>query len=167
MPKVAIDRNKELTRGDIVELHFVSSGMAWIKATQIAILDDMFKDREDWVIRSFQTPEDRPTLIIMTVEVLGGKRPEGATPGASGEWLISGLGPILVAIVITCTSIAGVIITAGIIYNLTLKETFLVWAEAAKEVVTSAEGKIAVAGTGIGIAAAGIAFLLFYILPKK
>lgn len=163
MAKVAIDRNQELTRGDKVELHFVSSGMAWIKATQIAVLDDKFKDREDWIIRSFETPEDRPTLIIMTVEVLGGKQ-----TGTTVSWLApAGLAPVVVGIVITCASISGTIIAAGIIYNLTLKETFKIIAETAREVVTSPEGKIAVAGTGIGIAAAGIAALLLIFLPKK
>ena len=106
--------------------------------------------------------------MILTVEVLGGQRPAGETPGATGSWLqepeiqTAGIG-----VVITCASIAAVIIAGGIVYNLTLKETFLIHAQNIQEVVKSPVGKVAAAGTGIGIAAAGIAALILIFLPKK
>lgn len=165
MPLTKIDRNQALTRGDRVELHFVSSGMAWIKAVQIVQLEQAMEGRTDWRIIGWETPVEFPTLLIMRVEVLEGKRPAGQTPGATGEWLATPL--VATAIIVTCASIAGVIITAGIVYNLTLKETFLVWAETASEIASSPVGKVAAAGTGLGIAAAGIAALLLFFLPKK
>jgi len=168
MAKVLIDKNQPLTRGDRVEMHFVSSGMAWIKAVQIALLDQRMANREDFVILNFETPVESPTLLIMRVEVLGGPRPAGETPGATGSWLqqpepqTAGVG-----VVITCASIAAVIVAAGIVYHLTLRETFLLTAQTVQEVVKSPAGKVAVAGTGIGLAAAGIAALAFIFLPKK
>lgn len=165
MPLEPIDRNKPLTRGDRVELHFKSSGMAWIKATQIVLLEQKFRGRDDWRITGWETPVEQPTLLIMRVEVLTGLRPEGETPGATGSWLISGLVVTGSAVLITCASIAGLVILAGVVYNLTLQETFLNWSEAAKEVVESPIGKVAVAGTGVGIAAIGILALMS--LAKK
>ena len=172
MAKVLIDKDQPLTRGDRVEMHFISSGMAWIKAVQIALLEQRMANREDFVILNFQTPVESPTMLIMTVEVLGGLRPAGETPGATGSWIEGGpaeppLQTAGVGVVITCASIAAVIVAAGIVYHLTLKETFLIATQTFQEVVKSPIGKVAAAGTGIGLAAAGIAALALIFLPKK
>jgi len=157
MAKVLIDKDKPLNPGDRIELHFVSSGMAWIKAMQIVLLEQKMKGRKDWEITGWETPVDSPTLLIMRVEVLGGPRPVDEAPMQT-----AGAG-----VVITCASIAAVIIACGVVYSLTLKETFLTFAAATKAVAESPAGKVAAAGTGIGLAAAGIAALILIFLPKK
>ena len=157
MAKTLIDKNQPLNPGDRVELHLVSSGMAWIKAVQIALLDQKLAGRKDWDVLSFETPVDRPTLLIIRIEVLDGQRPEG-----EASLRTAGLGTV-----ITCASMAAFIITCGIVYNLTLKDTFLTWSRTIEKVVESPAGKVAVAGTGIGLAAVGIAALILFVLPKK
>jgi len=167
MAKVLIDKNQPLTRGDIIELHFVSSGMAWIKATQIALLEYEFAGREDWKIIRFETPVDFPNSLIITVEVLGGKRPAGETPGATGSWLQSGLVASTTAIAITAAVIAASIIGINVVGFLTFRAAYQMTREDIKEFVESPVGKVAAAGTGIGLAAAGIAALALIFLPKK
>ena len=153
MPRIEIDKDQVLNPGDRVELHFKSSGMAWIKAAQIALIDARLDGRDDWRIRSFETPEDQPTLIICTVEVLGNTEQQDTE---EPEMQRAGVG-----VVVTCAAIAAVIITAGVVYSLTLQKTFLI----VKEISKSPAGKIAVAGGGLGLAAAGIAAVLA-LLPK-
>ncbi len=154
MEKIRIDPDRPLNPGERVELHFKSSGMAWIKATQIALIERRLAGRKDWRILNFQTPVDQPTLLICTVELLGGAAPEDESIQRAGIGL-------------NCIAIAAVIATAGVVYYLTLQDTFLLMAQTKKEIVTSPEGKVAIAGAGIGIAAAGIALLLFFVLPKS
>jgi len=151
MALIPIDKNRLLNPGDRVELHFKTTGMAWIRATQIALIESRMKSRADFKIIRFKEYPDQPTLLVMEVEVIG-KSVEPAEP----EVQKAGIG-------ITCVAIAGVIITAGVVWNLTLLFTYLI----VKEVVESPVGKVAVAGTGIGIAAAGIAALLLFVLPRK
>lgn len=150
MAKVLIDKDAPLNPGDRVELHFKSSGMAWIKAAQIAIIDARLSNRKDWRIKNFQTPVDQPTLLICTVEVLKDQ------PESEPEMQTAGVG-------VTCAIIAATVVACGIVYGLTLQKSFLI----ARDVAQSPAGQVAVAGTGIGIAAAGIAALALIFLPKK
>ena len=171
MAKIAIDQDQTLTRGDVIEIHFASLGMNWIKATQIVLLEQKLQGREDWTVLNYQTPVDQPSTLIMTVKVIGGPRPEGETPGATGGWLVPmqmGLAPVAVpvAYAIKAAAIIAVIVSAGIMYRLTVQEVFLVTAENIRDVFGSPEGKIAVAGTGVGIAAAGVAALLYLFMRK-
>lgn len=153
MQRIEIDENQVLNPGDRVELHFKSSGMAWIKAAQIALIDARLSNRDDWRIDSFETPDDQPTLIICTVRVLG-KTAQQETAGPERQE--AGLG-----VVVTCAAIAGVIITAGVVYSLTLQKTFLI----VQDVAASPAGKVAVAGGGLALAAIAI-IALISILPK-
>lgn len=157
MAKVEIDKDQVLNPGDRVELHFKSSGMAWIKATQIAIIDARINKRDDWRIREFRTPEDQPTVIICVVEVLTEEQRKAQEIEDQPELQTASAGAV-----ITCTAIAGVIIAAGVVYSLTLQKTFLI----VKDIAASPMGKVAVAGGGVGLAAAGIAALLALLLPK-
>ena len=165
MAKVLIDKNQPLTRGDIIELHFAASGMNWIKATQIVLIEREFEGREDWEIINFETPVDLPNLLIITVRVLGGKRPAGETPGATGSWLRMNL--VVSSVAITVAVIAASIIGVNIVGFLTLRAAYQMIGEDVKKVIESPTGKLAVAGTGIGLAAAGIAALILIFLPKK
>jgi len=133
MAKVLIDKDKPLTRGDRVEMHFVSSGMASIKALQIALLEQRFKSRADWNIIRFQTPDEYPTLLILTIEILQET---------------------------TVAVVADMIITSGIVFELNLAETFLLNPQAAREAVESPAVKVAVSGSGFHYLLAGIAIFV-------
>ena len=118
MARIEIDKDQVLNPGDRVELHFKSSGMAWIKAAQIAIIDARMDGREDWRIREFETPVDEPTLIICRIDILGNETPNDPY---QNEVFAAGGGAV-----VTCAAIAAVIITAGVVYSLTLQKTFLI-----------------------------------------
>ena len=161
MALIPIDKNRLLNPGDRVELHFKTTGMAWVRATQIALIESRTKSRTDWKIIRFKEYPDQPTLLVMEVEVI--------KPVAESEPEVqrAGLG-------VSCAIIAATVAALGVVYYLTLQESFLIVAETfqtvaetGKEVVESPVGKVAVAGTGIGIAAAGIAALLLFVLPRK
>ena len=115
MPLTKIPKDEQLAPGDRVELHFKSSGMAWIKATQIVLLEQKFKGRTDWEIIGWETPVEQPTLLIMRAEI------KKFVMEDNPELQQAGVGAV-----VTCAAIAGVIITAGIVYRLTLQETFLI-----------------------------------------
>jgi len=146
MSKIRIDKNQPLNVGDRVELHFRSTGMMWVKSTQIALIEYRLKKRKDFRIRSIYCPDLDPTKLIITVEVIN---PEPTEP----ELQTAGAG-----VVITCVAIAGVIIVAGVVYELCLEDTFLLLletmktgTETVKEVVTSPEGKAALTGASIAL----------------
>jgi len=67
MEKVEIDKNKPLNPGDVIELHFSTLGMVWLKAAQIALIDNRLSAREDFTILSWSTPGI--TNVIFTVRV--------------------------------------------------------------------------------------------------
>lgn len=183
MPKTPLDNDAPLTRGDRVEMHFRSVGMAYIKAYQIDLLEQRLENEDEFRVKSIQTPPDQPRNLIIVVEVLGGKRPAGQTPGASGSWEYdpgygpvglepAAIAPVAVPLLLSLGKMAGIVVMAaglGIIFSLSFKEGFLLFGEAVKtmaetgkEVVESPVGKVAVAGTGVGIAAIGILALLSF-----
>lgn len=157
MERIEIDNEKVLNPGDRVELHFKSSSMAWVKAAQIALIDNRLSGRKDWRILSFETPLDEPTLIITTIEVLSQVPDKEANP----ELQTAAIGTV-----VTCAAIAGVVIAAGVVYHLTLQKTFLLVRTSVKELAGSTTGKLALGGAAAWVAAAGIGALLL-LLPKK
>ena len=156
MKKIEIDKEKPLNPGDRIELHFKSTSMAWIKAAQIALIDNRLDNRKDFEILSFETPVDQPTLIKCRVEVKDEKLQETDDP----ELQRAGFG-------MNCLAVATVIIATGVVYKLTFEKSFLIVPETAKELIETPTGKVAVAGAGIGIAALGVAAVLAYILPRS
>lgn len=149
MPKVQIDKNEVLSPGDRVELHFRTTGMAWIKATQIALIESRAKGRGDWKIIRFKEWPDQPTLLVMEIEIISEVADEP-------EMQTAGIG--ITAIIITAS-----ISAIGAIVWLTLEKVYQITAK----VIESPAASVAAAGTGIGLAAAGIAALLLFVLPKK
>jgi len=144
MAKIRIDKNQPLNVGDRVELHFRSTGMAWIKATQIYMIEQRLAKRKDFRIRSIYCPELDPTKLIITVEIIN---PEPTEP----EIQTASFG-------INCAVLAGLIIVAGIVYKLTFEDSFLIsmetiktGTETVKEAVTSPEGKAALVGASIAL----------------
>ncbi|MFZ2148840.1 MAG: hypothetical protein WAV28_16625 [Sedimentisphaerales bacterium] len=88
MQKILINIDDPLNAGDRIELHFSSIGLAWLQATQIAIIEWQLKNHELFEILSWQLPSNN--TVIFTVEV-------------------KKTNPILV----TCAIIAGIIVVAG------------------------------------------------------
>jgi len=62
-----IDINKSLVPGDIIELHFRSVGMAWLRAAQIAVIEYQLSKEDHWeIIRSNLLDHKR---VIFTVRI--------------------------------------------------------------------------------------------------
>lgn len=81
MEKIEIDKNAPLSPGDIIEMHFVTSGMVWIKATQIALIEWRLEGRKDFTILSaypvgtnrivFEIQIQITNPVILTASVIG------------------------------------------------------------------------------------------------
>lgn len=81
MEKIEIDKNKPLEPGDVIELHFSTLGMIWIKATQIALIDYRLAGRKDFRILSwsllgantviFTVRIEKTNPVIVTAAVIG------------------------------------------------------------------------------------------------
>lgn len=67
MEKIEIDKNKPLNPGDIIEMHFSTMGMVWVKAAQIALIEWRLEGREDFTILSVSTPGTN--TVIFTIQV--------------------------------------------------------------------------------------------------
>lgn len=68
MEKIEIDKNKPLDPGDIIEMHFKTTGMFWITATQLALLEWRLADREDFRIISHSLPAGNE--VVFTIRIL-------------------------------------------------------------------------------------------------
>jgi len=111
MEKKEIDINKPLNPGDIIEMHFKTIGMVWVKATQIALIEWRLSGRKDFTILSVSTPG--LNSVIFTIQVLK------TNP-----------------VVVTAAVIGGVIIGAGVVAWLTLDKVYqIIEAPAGKALV--------------------------------
>jgi len=145
MAKILLDPNQALSAGDRVEMHFKSTGLTWIKATQIYLLEKKLEGRTDFRILNIETATVDPTALVIRVEVLQSN-------------------PILV----TAAYIAIVIVgfaAAGIIFKLCFERAFLLvtetaatTAEAGKEVAETV--KEVVTGPGLLIVGAIVLWVL-------
>ena len=68
MEKIEIDRNKPLNPGDVIELHFKTTGMVCTTATQIALIEWRLGSRKDFRILSHSLPAGNN--VIFTVSIL-------------------------------------------------------------------------------------------------
>jgi hypothetical protein len=142
LQKVEIDKDKKLLPGDIIEMHFKTTGMAYIQAAQIALIEWRLAGRKDFQIVRNSLPENN--RVIFTIEIV---KPEDEKP----ELQTAGISGTMIAAAICAVAVFG-------IFYLTLEKIY--------QIMESPEGKIAVAGSGIGLAALGIAALL-YLMPRK
>lgn len=94
-----IDFNKPLDPGDMIELRFTSTGLMWIQAAHIAIIDYRLSGDKRFRIRNWTIYE--PNEVVFKVEVLQ-TNPE----------------------LVTITVIAAAIIGVGIIFKLTLDSAY-------------------------------------------
>ena len=143
LQRVEIEKNKVLVPGDRIEMHFRTTGMLWLQSTQIAMIEWRMSKRKDFRIISNSLPANN--RVIFTIDITEPPKEEPQLQRAG--------------IALTAAVIAASIVAVGIIAWLTLDKVY--------QIQESPAGKIAVAGTGIGIAAAGIAALLFLILSRK
>ncbi len=68
MEKTEIDINKNLSPGDVIEMHFKTTGMVWITAAQIALIEHRLEQRKDFRILSHSLPAGNE--VFFTVQVL-------------------------------------------------------------------------------------------------
>lgn len=97
--KTEIDKNQPLNPGDIIEMHFSTMGMVWVKATQIALIEWRLEGRKDFTILSVSTPG--LNSVVFTIQILK-------------------TNPVIV----TAAVIGGVIIGAGVVAWLTLDKVY-------------------------------------------
>lgn len=111
MEKTEIDINKPLNPGDIIEMHFKTTGMVWMTAAQIALIEYRLEKRKDFCILSHSLPMGN--RVIFTIKVLK-------------------MNPVIV----TAAVIGGVIIGAGVVAWLTLDKVYqIIEAPAGKALV--------------------------------
>ena len=68
MEKIEIDINKPLNPSDVIEMHFKTTGMVWITATQIALIEWRIDKRKDFRILSHSLPANN--RVVFTIEIL-------------------------------------------------------------------------------------------------
>ena len=81
MEKIEIDINKPLNPGDVIEMQFKTTGMVWITATQIALIEWRLEGRKDFRIVSHSLPAMNKVIfeikilktnpVIVTAAVIG------------------------------------------------------------------------------------------------
>ncbi|MBA7523265.1 hypothetical protein ES705_15388 [subsurface metagenome] len=67
MEKIEIDKDKPLNPGDVVELHYKTSGGQWMKATEAAMVEWAVERRKDFNIINIDYWQ--PRKVILTVQV--------------------------------------------------------------------------------------------------
>lgn len=67
MERVEISTTKALSPGDLIEMHFKTIGLAWLKAAQIALIEWNLQGREGFEILSWQIPN--PNAVIFKVKI--------------------------------------------------------------------------------------------------
>jgi len=67
MEKIEIDKNKQLNPGDIIEMHFKTTGMVWITATQIALIEWRLENRKDFYIIGHSLPANNRVIFMIKV----------------------------------------------------------------------------------------------------
>lgn len=136
MEKIVIDKDSPLNPGDIIEMEFICSGMVWITATQIAIIEWKLRERKDFAVLSHSLPANN--RVIFTIEVR--KPPDPKPP----EVYQAGVTPATIAVIIAAAAL-------GAVFALTLREVRLL--------IKTPGGKAIVGVTGIA-AILGLLILL-------
>jgi len=95
MEKIEIDKDKPLKPGDRIEMYFKTTGMVWITAAQIALIEYRLAGRQEFRILSWSLAG--PNTVIFTVRI------NKTTP-----------------VVVTAAVTGGAIIGAGVVAGLTL-----------------------------------------------
>ncbi len=67
MERIEIDKDKPLNPGDRIEMYFKTTGMVWITAAQIALIEYRLAGRQGFRILSWSLAG--PNTVIFTVQV--------------------------------------------------------------------------------------------------
>lgn len=140
MEKIEIDKNKPLNPGDIIEMHFKTTGMFWLTAAQIALVEWQMEKRKDFRILSHSLPAGN--AVIFTIQI--------TEPAAVPQVYKAGVG-------VTAAIIGAAIIGAGVVAWLTLDKVY--------QIMESPAGKAVVGGTAVSFAA--LAVIAILILLRK
>jgi len=139
LQRIEIDKDKPLNPGDVIELEYRCTGLVWITAAQVAMIEWKLKGRTDWEIISNSLPENNRITFTVLIKPKNAQEPVLQRAGT-----------------VSAVAISAAIVATSVMMYLTLVKVSQVF----KEVVESPEGKIAVAGMG----AAGIAILIIALL---
>ena len=66
--KIKIDKNKILNPGNMIEMHFRSVGMVWLKAAQCALIERKLKDEKGFRIISWNYMQ--PQKVIVKIKII-------------------------------------------------------------------------------------------------
>jgi len=138
MEKILIGKNKELFPGDVIEMHFRTSGMALLTAAQIALIEWKLEKRKDFRIMSHSLPIGNRVIFEIRIT----KLPAEDVP----KVYKAGLG-------ITAAIIGAAIIGAGVVAWLTLDKIY--------QIVETPAGAAMVAGTSLFLPALAVIAILF------
>jgi len=137
MEKIQIDKNKQLNPGDVIEMHFRTSGMAILTATQIALIEWRLEKRKDFRIMSHSLPVgNRVIFTILISEPAEEKVPQVYAAGIG----------------VTAAIIGAAIIGAGVVAWLTLDKIY--------QIIETPAGKAAVTGTALFLPALAVIAIL-------
>ncbi len=137
MEKIEIDKNKQLNPGDIIEMHFFTSGMSWLTATQIALLEWRLEKRKDFRILSHSLPVGNQ--VFFTIRIT--EPPADQVP----KVYKAGFG-------VTAAIVSAAIIGVGVVAWLTLDKIY--------QIMESPAGKVAVTGTALFMPALAVVAIL-------
>ncbi|MBA7496442.1 hypothetical protein ES702_07050 [subsurface metagenome] len=68
MAKTEISKDKVLNPGDVVELHFKTSGAVWLKATESAIVEYSLERRKEFKVKSIDYQQPGEVIFTVTVQ---------------------------------------------------------------------------------------------------
>lgn len=120
MEKIEIDIDKQLQPGDIVEMHFKTTGMTWLTAAHIAMIEWQIEKRKDFRIRSWTLPANNK--VVFAIETLK-------------------TNPVIV----TAAVIAAAIIGVGVVAWLTLDKVYQIVESPAGKVAAVGMGSLGIA----------------------
>jgi hypothetical protein len=140
LQRIEIDKDKPLNPGDVIELEYRCTGLVWITAAQVAMIEWRIGKRDDWEIISNSLPENNRITFRILIKSAKPQGPVLQTAGVNGA--------IIAKIILAAT--------VGLMLWLSLDKIYQI----VEKIIESPEGKIAVAGMG----AAGIAVLIIALL---
>lgn len=147
-----ISDSKALREGDEIRLHFKVSGITYLTAAQIMLMERKLEREPRFTVIRHSIPESSGPLQVteMTMDVRINKQPYGAT----GSWLRSGL--VVTAGTITAAFIIKAVLVAfgGIIILLTITKV--------EQLLPSVEGVKAAGLTSLQIGAALVVVYLVF-----
>ena len=142
MEKILIDKNKQLFPGDVIETHFVTTGMTWPTAAQIALIEWRLEKRKDFRILSHSLPVGNRVIFEIRIT----KPPDAEIPQvyAAGFAITAGI-------------IGAAILGAGVLAWLTLDKIY--------QIIETPAAKTAIISSSLFLPA--VAVIAIFIMLRK